>query len=249
MYKFAQLAWHRAISTQTWITQAYSDVTIKITSTQSAGAIYQLENSHVILGLYRGIRMMIERSLWYNAVISLKVQGIVVGYISIAGPQQGSALNGTAAVSPAKAAAARSLEGPTLVRGQSFDPEDRAFQLEWTHQTEPSSMMAQEAIYTTVLRGLADAAFYDPATIVSEVNARSAAIGPGLLDYWCNFRISTDPDDGYPGPLTYYLVTKSFRDIAGYIMPQARWYGEYDIDLYYQQKLNAYVEVTKSDTE
>lgn len=245
MYKLAQVAWHRAIETQTRITQAYSNVAIIITSTQSAGAIYQLENSHVILGLYRGILMMIALSWWYDTLISLKVHGIVVGYINIAGPQQRTAISGIAAVSPAKAAAARSLEGPSLLRGRSVDPEDRFFQLQWTHQTESSSIMAQEAIYTAVLSGLADAAFYDPGTFVSEVNAESEVVGPSSLDYWCNFRISTDPDDGYPGPLTYYLVTKTFRNVAGFIMPEAHWYGEYDLDLYYQQKLNAYVEVTK----
>ena len=211
--------------------------------------MFQLQTSLVILGLYHGILMMIERSWWYEALIGLKVHGIVVGYISILAPQQGTALNGTAAIPLAEVAAARSLEGPTLVRGRYFEPEDRSFQLEWTHQTEPSSTMAQEAIYTAVLSGLADAAFYDPATLVSEVNAESVTVGPDPLDYWCNFRISIDPDDGYPGPLTYYLVTKTFRDVAGYIMPQAQWYGEYDIDLYYQQKLNAYVEITKRDPD
>lgn len=211
--------------------------------------MFPLETSHVILGLYRGILMMIERSWWYEALVGLRVHGIIIGYISILAPQQGTALNGTAAIPPAEVAAARSLGGPSLVRGRYFDPEDRSFQLEWTHQTELSSIMAQEAIYTAVLSGLADAAFYDPATLVSEVNAESAAVRPRPLDYWCNFRISINPDDGYPGPLTYYLVTMTFRDAAGYVMPQARWYGEYDIDLYYQQKLNAYVEVTKRETD
>lgn len=249
MYKFAQAPWYRAVSTQTRITQAYSDVTIDVRRLQGAGVIYQLANCHVILGLYSGILMMIEHSWWYDAVISLKVHGVVVGYISILGPQQGTALNGTAAIPTAEVAAARSLETPRVVRGRSFDPEDRSIQLEWTHQTEPSTNMAQEAIYTAVLGGLADAAVYDPATLISEVNATSATVGTGPSDYWCNFRISIDPDDGYPGPLTYYLVTKIFRDVAGYIMPEVQWFGEYDIELYYQQKLTAYVEVTKRDRD
>ena len=96
---------------------------------------------------------------------------------------------------------------------------------------------------------LADAAFYDPSTPVNEVNAESDPRGPDPLDYSCNFHISVDLDDGYPGPLTYYLVTKTFRDVAAYIMPQEQWYGEYEIDLYYRQKLNAYVEVTRRDDD
>ena len=244
MYKFAQVAWQRKVSTQIRVTQAYSDATIQVTN---AGTLYQLENSHLILGLYRGVLSMLARNEWYETVIILKVHGIIVGYISIAGPQRGTALNGTTAIPPEEVATARSLEGPFPRRGRFSDPEDRTLQLAWTHQTEPISRMVQDAIYTAVLRGLANAAFYDPATLVNEVNAESVHRGPDPLDYSCNFQISVDLDDGYPGPLTYYLVTKTFRDVAAYIMPQEQWYGEYEIDLYYRQKLNAYVEVTKRD--
>ena len=244
MYKFAQFPWYRALSSQTRITQAYSDVTITVRST---GAMFPMETSHVILGLHREILVMIERSWWYEALIGLRVHGIYVGYISIIAPQQGRALNSTAAIPTAEVAAARSVEVSRPVRGRFHDREDLSFRLEWTHQTEPSTLMAQRAIYTAVLSGLAEAAFYDPATVTSEVSAVTIAIGPYPLDHWCKFRISIDPDDGYLGPLTYYLVTKTFRDVAGYIMPQAQWYGEYDIDLYYEQKLTAYVEVTKND--
>ncbi len=245
MYRFAQVPWDREILTETRITQTISNVAILVKNTQSAGAIDQLENSHLISGLYRGIFMMIQRSLWYEAIISLKVHGTVVGYISILGPQRGTALNSTAAIPSADIAAARSLEARRPIAGRSLDPEDPSFQLDWTHETELSSRMAQEVIYTAVLSGLADAALYDPNTLTNEVNAMNPVVGQGPSAYRCNFHISIDPDDGYPGPLTYYLVTKTFRDVAGYIMPLANWYGEYDIDLYYQGKRIAYVEVAK----
>lgn len=245
MYRFAQVPWDREILTQTRITQSHSDVSIIVKNTQSAGAIDQLENSHVISGLYRGIFMMIERSWWYEAIIGLDVHGTVVGHIIILGPQQGTALNSTAAIPSADIAAARSLEARRPVAGRCLDPEDPSFQLDWTHETESSSSMAQEAIYTAVLSGLADAALYDPGTLTNEVNAMGPIVGQGPSAYWCNFHISIDPYDGYPGPLTYYLVTKTFRDVADYIMPLANWYGEYDIDLYYQEKMIAYVEVAK----
>ena len=245
MYRFAQVPWDREILTQTRITQTYSDVSIIVRNAQSAGAIDQLENSHVITGLYQGVFVMTEQSLWYEAIIGLKVQGTVVGYITILGPQRGTALNSTAALPSADIAAARSLEARRPVGGRCLDPEDQSFQLDWTHGSEASSRMAQEAVYTAVISGLADAALYDPSTLTNEVNAMSPVIKQGPSAYRCNFHISIDPDDGYPGPLTYYLVTKTLRDVAGYIMPLANWYGEYDIDLYYQGKMIAYVEVAK----
>lgn len=180
MYKFAQVPWDREILTMTRITQTYSDVSIIVKNTQSARAIDQLENSHVISGLYRGIFMMIERSWWYDAIITLKVHGSIVGYISILGPQQGTALNSTAAIPSADIASARSLEARRPVSGRCLDPEDRYFQLDWTHETESSSIMSQEAIYTAVLSGLADAALYDPSSLTTEVNAMGPVVGQGI---------------------------------------------------------------------
>ena len=245
MYTFAQVRYDKEILTQTRITQTFSDVSIIVKNVQSAGAIDQLENSHVIEGLYRGIFMMIERSWWCEATIGLNVHGTVVGYITILGPQQGAALNSTAAIPPAAIAAARSLEARRTVGGRCLDREDPFFQLDWTHETETSTRMEQEAIYTAVLSGLADAALYDPSSVTTEVNALGPVVGQGPSAYRCNFHISIDPHDGYPGPLTYYLVTKTFRDVAGYIMTLANWYGEYTVDLYYQGALIAYAEVAK----
>ena len=245
MYKFAQLPWDKEILTQTRITQTYSDVAIIVKNARLAGVMYQLENSHVVSGLYQGILIMIERFWWYEAIIGLKVHGTIVGYISILGPQQGTALNSTAAIPSADIAVTRSLEARRQVGGQCLDPEDRSFLLHWTHETETSSEMAQETIYTAVLSGLADAALHDPSTLTNQVNAMSAVVGQSPSDYSCNFHMSVDPGDGYPGPLTYYLVTKTFRDVAVYIIRLADWYGEYDIDLYYQGKRLAYVEVAK----
>ncbi|KAK0510999.1 hypothetical protein JMJ35_006551 [Cladonia borealis] len=245
MYTFAQVRYDKEILTQTRITQTFSDVSIIVENVQSAGAIDQLENSHVIEGLYRGIVMMIERSWWCEAIIGLNVHGTIVGYITILGPQQGAALNSTAAIPPAAIAAARSLEARSRVGGRCLDREDPFFQLDWTHETESSTGMAQEAIYTAVLSGLADAALHDPGSLTTEVNAMGPVVGQGPSAYRCDFHISIDPDDGYQGPLTYYLVTKTFRDVAGYIMTLANWYGEYTIDLYYQGQLIAYAEVAK----
>ena len=245
MYTFAQVPWDREILTKSRITQAYSDVSITVENAQSAGAMDQLENSHVITGLYYGILVMIERSWWYEAIIDLKVHGTVVGYIIIVGPQQGTALNSTTAIPSANIAAARSLEARRPVTGRCLDPQDQSFQLDWVHQNEPSSEMVQEAVFTAVLSGLADAALYDPGALANEVNAMGTLVGQGSSAYRCNFHISVDPDDGYPGPLTYYLVTKTFRDVSSYIMPLASWYGEYDIDLYYLGELIAYAKVAK----
>ena len=188
---------------------------------------------------------MIERSLWYEATIGLNVHGTVVGHIIILGPQQGTALNSTAIIPSMDIATARSLGARRPVRGRCIDSEDRSMELDWKHDTESIGRMEEKAIYTAVLSGLADAALYDPSTSINEVNAMSAAVGQGPHNYWCNFHISVDADDGYPGPLTYYLVTKTFRDVASYIMPLANWYGEYNIDLYYRGKMNAYIEVAK----
>ena len=245
MYIFAQVRYDLEILTETRITQTFSDVSIIVKNVQSAGAIDQLENSHVIEGLYRGIFMMIERSLWYEASIGLNVHGTVVGYITMLGPQQGAALNSTAAIPPAAIAAARSLEARRPSGGLFYDREDPHFQLDWTHEIETSTEMVEEAIYTAVLSGLADAALYDPSSLTTEVNALGPVVGEGPSAYRCNFHISIDPHDGFPGPLTYYLVTKTFRDVAGYIMPLAIWYGEYEIDLYYQVAPIAYAKVAK----
>ena len=245
MYIFAQVRYDQEILTQTRITQTFSDVSIIIKNAQSAGAIDQLENSHVIEGLYRGLFMMIERSWWYEASIGLNVHGTTVGYITILGLQQGAALNSTAAIPPAAIAAARSLEARRPVAGLFCDREDPHFQLDWMHEIETSTEMVQEAIYTAVLSGLADAALYDPSSLTNQVNALGPVVGQGPSAYRCNFHISIDPDDGFPGPLTYYLVTKTFRDVAGYIMTLANWYGEYDVDLYYQSASIAYAKVAK----
>ena len=245
MYIFAQVRYDQEILTQTRITQTFSDVSIIVKNAQSAGAIDQLENSHVIEGLYRGLFMMIERSWWYEASIGLNVHGTTVGYITILGLQQGATLNSTAAIPPAALAAARSLEARRPVRGQFYDREDPQFQLDWVHEIETSTEMVQEAIYIAVLSGLADAALYDPSSLINQVNALGPVVGQGPSAYRCNFHISIDPDDGFPGPLTYYLVTKTFRDVAGYIMTLANWYGEYDVDLYYQSASIAYAKVAK----
>ena len=244
MYQYAQIPWHQEILSDNQVSRRGSDVTIVVTNTQGSLALHQLETSHVIVGLYRGILEMINRPEWFEGVIFLSVMGTAVGSISIFGVgTQGAALNSILTNDTANVATARSLGAQKTVRGQYTDAEDSEILFDWSYESAPFGMLEPRAIFTAVLGGLADAAFYDPELRVNEVNARSAGIGQGPRAYWCNFHLSTG--DGYGGPLTIHLVTKTFRDVVGYIMPAVNWYGEYEIDIWYQRKINAYASITK----
>lgn len=240
MYQFAQLPWDQEVIGETRISRGGSDVSVIVKSIQNARAMDQLEVSHVIVGLYWGILKMADVPNWSEAIINLNIVGVLIGTISILGPSLGTTLNGTMATNTPSVATVRSLEARAVIQGLYIDEEDPKFVLRWSHINEPSLRLEEKAIFTAVLGGLADAAVYSPGTEVNEFNAMSAGVGRGPPAYWCNFRISIGE-----GPLTYYLVTKALRDVAGYVMPSANWYGVYAMDLWYQGWQNSYIEVSK----
>ena len=244
MYQFAQREWGEEVLGQTTIFRPGSNVEIIVKNTQRALDFDQLEVSHVIIGLYRGVLQMVNHPDWFEGVITMTVEGDQVGTMTIQTMHAGVDLNSNTATNATTGnfATARSLNARALVRGQYTDPHHHQFQLNWEYNSPPYGLMDQKIIFTAVLGGLADAAVHSPHESVLQINAISTGVGEGPPAYWCAFRIGIDYDRI---PMTYSLVTRTLRDAAGYLMVEQNRFGDMSLDVLYGGRNIAYALVSK----
>ena len=245
MYGFAQHEWGDEVLGQTTIFRPGSTVEIIVRSTQPALDFDQLEISHVVVGLYRGVLQMVNRAGWFEGVIIMTLAGRQVGTMTIQKMHAGNSLDSNLSLdaSAEKAATARSLKGRAIVQGSYTDAQDRRFQLKWEYGDSPFGLMDQKTIFTAVLGGLADAAVHSPQDSILQINAVGASAGEGPSAYRCVFRIGISI--GQP-PMMYALVTRTLRDIAGYLMVEQDRFGDLNTDILYDGRKVAHALVSKT---
>lgn len=83
---------------------------------------------------------------------------------------------------------------------------------------------------------------YTVLTSVLQINATSTGVGEGPPAYWCAFRIGIDYDRI---PMTYSLVTRTLRDVAGYLMVEQNRFGDMSLEVLYGGRNIAYALVSK----
>ena len=151
MYQSAQHEWGEEVLGQTTVFRPSSNVEIIVKNTPRALNFDQLEVSHVIIGLYRGVLQMVNHPDWFEGVITITVEGDQVGTMTIQTMHAGVDLNSTTATNATTGnfATARSLNARALVRGQYTDPHHHHFQLNWEYNSPPYGLMDQKIIFTT----------------------------------------------------------------------------------------------------
>ena len=173
---------------------------------------------------------MVNNPEWFEGIITITVHGVRVGTMTIRQMQPAvSSENSTSASSaPGDATTARSLNARALVRGQFTDPDDARVEFKWSYDDAPYGLLDQKPIFAAVLGGLASTAIYSPYDSIRQIKTVSADAGESPSSYWCAFYVGVEK--GHV-PMTYTLVTRTWRDVAGYLMNEQNRFGALILDV------------------